>query len=279
MRSGTVWWLAVSLLGTLVVATVQAQTRRTVKPPLHGRHWMAITGKPLAATAGALIVRAGRQRGRRGLRDARRDLHDVGHARLGRRDAGPGLRPADEKVIGVNALGVAPTGATPEFFRAQRTALPARVRPARGGDPGHAGRPAHDARRVRAAAAWGRARAGDRDGRRLPDRGPAREHDRAAEDDARAVAVLARGVLPPPRRGARGAGRGRDVPPARPRAHAAQARRGRAAGPRRRARAARRRSWRRTTASTAATSPTSSCAATREQGGALHEGGPRRAGR
>jgi gamma-glutamyltranspeptidase/glutathione hydrolase len=27
----------------------------TQKPPLHGRHWMAITGKPLGATAGAMI--------------------------------------------------------------------------------------------------------------------------------------------------------------------------------------------------------------------------------
>src|SRR5256885_14082477 len=29
------------------------------KPPLHGRHWLAITGKPLAATAGAMIFAKG----------------------------------------------------------------------------------------------------------------------------------------------------------------------------------------------------------------------------
>ena len=56
MRSGAVGWLAVSLLGVLVVAAADAQGRRTVKPPLHGRHWMPITGKPLAATAGALSI-------------------------------------------------------------------------------------------------------------------------------------------------------------------------------------------------------------------------------
>ena len=28
---------------------------KTVKPPLHGQHWVAVTGKPLAATAGAMI--------------------------------------------------------------------------------------------------------------------------------------------------------------------------------------------------------------------------------
>ena len=31
----------------------------TQKPPLHGRHWMAVTGKPLAATAGAMVFNKG----------------------------------------------------------------------------------------------------------------------------------------------------------------------------------------------------------------------------
>ena len=31
----------------------------TVKPALHGRHWVAITGKPLAATAGAMMFQKG----------------------------------------------------------------------------------------------------------------------------------------------------------------------------------------------------------------------------
>ena len=32
---------------------------QTQKPVLHGRHWVAITGKPLAATAGAKIFERG----------------------------------------------------------------------------------------------------------------------------------------------------------------------------------------------------------------------------
>ena len=32
---------------------------RTEKPVLHGRHWVAITGKPLAATAGAMMFHKG----------------------------------------------------------------------------------------------------------------------------------------------------------------------------------------------------------------------------
>ena len=33
--------------------------RTTQKPPLHGTHWMAITGKPLGATAGAMMFQQG----------------------------------------------------------------------------------------------------------------------------------------------------------------------------------------------------------------------------
>jgi gamma-glutamyltranspeptidase / glutathione hydrolase len=33
--------------------------QRTAKPPLHGKQWMAITGKPLGATAGAMIFQKG----------------------------------------------------------------------------------------------------------------------------------------------------------------------------------------------------------------------------
>ena len=48
------------------------------------------------------------------------------------------FNPKTGKVIAVNALGVAPTGATPEFFHAHGHGVSAGVRPARGGDAGHA---------------------------------------------------------------------------------------------------------------------------------------------
>ena len=32
-----------------------AFSQQTQKPPLHGKNWMAVTGKPLAATAGSMI--------------------------------------------------------------------------------------------------------------------------------------------------------------------------------------------------------------------------------
>ena len=58
--------------------------QKTQKPPLHARHWLAITGKPLGATAGAMMFAEGRQRGGRRVRDARRRHHDVGRAVVGR---------------------------------------------------------------------------------------------------------------------------------------------------------------------------------------------------
>jgi gamma-glutamyltranspeptidase/glutathione hydrolase len=35
----------------IMVGTMQAAEGRTQKPALHAQHWMAVTGKPLAATA------------------------------------------------------------------------------------------------------------------------------------------------------------------------------------------------------------------------------------
>jgi gamma-glutamyltranspeptidase/glutathione hydrolase len=43
----------------LLFLASQAVAEPTQKPVLHGRHWMAITGKPLAATAGAMMFQKG----------------------------------------------------------------------------------------------------------------------------------------------------------------------------------------------------------------------------
>ena len=43
----------------LASGTMAAQAQRTVKPVLHGQHWVAITGKPLGATAGAMVFQQG----------------------------------------------------------------------------------------------------------------------------------------------------------------------------------------------------------------------------
>jgi hypothetical protein len=46
-------------LGAAVSPSVPRAIAKTQKPPLHGQHWMAITGKPLAATAGAMMFQRG----------------------------------------------------------------------------------------------------------------------------------------------------------------------------------------------------------------------------
>ena len=115
----------------------------------------------------------------------------------------------------------------------------------------------------------GGAGAGDPDGRRLPDRGAARQRARAREEAALRLALLEGGLPPPRRRGARGAG-------GRARSSSRRTSRRRCASWSRpssrrspRARAGRRPSRPPTTASTGATSPRSSCAATQEQGGLI----------
>ena len=43
----------------LLTITVTITAQRTKKPELHGKHWMAITGKSLGASAGAVIFQQG----------------------------------------------------------------------------------------------------------------------------------------------------------------------------------------------------------------------------
>jgi len=92
---------------------------RAERPVLHARHWLAITGKPIAATAGAKMF------------DKGGNAVDAACAMLGAvctmyDDLAWGgetqaliYDPRSKKVIGINALGMAPTGATPEYFRDQ----------------------------------------------------------------------------------------------------------------------------------------------------------------
>ncbi len=110
-----------SALAALVVtaaAPVAAQ-ERTAKPPLHGRHWMAITGKPLGATAGAKMFERGGNAvdAACAMIAATATLWDTLH--WGGETQALIWHPREKRVIAINALGVAPTGATVEFFRSR----------------------------------------------------------------------------------------------------------------------------------------------------------------
>ena len=113
--------------------------RVTQKPPLHGRHWMAITGKPLGATAGAMMFAQGG------------NAIDAACAMLGATSTmwdtlGWGgetqaiiWNPETRQVIGVNALGVAPTGATVDYYRSRGYNYPPEFGPLAAVTPGTPG--------------------------------------------------------------------------------------------------------------------------------------------
>ena len=133
--------IAALLLGALLVfgAPVGAQGQRTVKPVLHGKHWVAITGKPLAATAGATIFTQGGNAvdATCAMLAATSTMWDT----LGWGGETQALiyNPHTGKVKGINALGVAPTGATVEFFRDKGMQYPPEFGPLAAVTPGTPG--------------------------------------------------------------------------------------------------------------------------------------------
>ena len=99
-------------------------SQSTQKPVLHGKHWMAITGKPLGATAGARIFNEGGNAvdAACAMLAATATMWDV--LSWGGETQALIYNPNTGKVIGINALGVAPTGATPEFFNEKEMKYP-----------------------------------------------------------------------------------------------------------------------------------------------------------
>jgi gamma-glutamyltranspeptidase/glutathione hydrolase len=116
----------VPLLGlvflTLLISAPAAE--RTEKPVLHGKHWLAITGKPLGATAGAITFLKGGNAvdAACAMLGAVCTMYDV--LSWGGETQALIYNPVTKKVIGVNALGAAPTGATAEFFKGKGLRYP-----------------------------------------------------------------------------------------------------------------------------------------------------------
>ena len=129
--------LRVVVLLALVGSPAAAQ--RTVKPVLHGRHWVAITGKPLGATAGAMIFQRGGNAvdATCAMLAAVTTMWDV--LSWGGETQALIYHPGLKKVIGINALGVAPTGATPEYYRSKGMNYPPEYGPLAAVTPGTPG--------------------------------------------------------------------------------------------------------------------------------------------
>ena len=124
----------------LVVAlSVISSAQRTVKPVLHGRHWVAITGKPLGATAGAMIFNKGGNAvdAACAMIGATCTMYDT--LSWGGETQALIYNPKTGKVIGINGLGVAPTGATPEFFKSKGMKVPPEYGPLAAVTPGTPG--------------------------------------------------------------------------------------------------------------------------------------------
>lgn len=111
----------------------------THKPVLYGRHWVAITGKPLGATAGAKIF----ERGGNAIDAACAMLAVVctmyDDVSWGGETQALIYNPNTKKVVGINALGAAPTGATPEFFKERKLKYPPSEGPLAAVTPGNPG--------------------------------------------------------------------------------------------------------------------------------------------
>jgi gamma-glutamyltranspeptidase/glutathione hydrolase len=130
---------AFALLIACLVFSQTGLAQRTVKPVLHGKQWVAITGKPLAATAGAMTFARGGNAvdAASAMLAATATMWDV----LGWGGETQALvyNPYSNEIKGINALGVAPSGATAEYFRSQGMLYPPEYGPLAAVTPGTPG--------------------------------------------------------------------------------------------------------------------------------------------
>ena len=112
------------LLLIFIAAPFKFYGQRTQKPVLHGHRWMAITGKPLGATAGAMTFQKGGNAvdAACAMIAATSTMWDT--LSWGGETQALIYNPKTGKVIGINALGVAPTGATAEFYKSKKFNFP-----------------------------------------------------------------------------------------------------------------------------------------------------------
>src|SRR6187402_2849670 len=129
--------LIITAVLILTITGIFAQA--TQKPPLHGKNWMAITGKPLAATAGSIVFQKGGNAvdASCAMLAATCTMWDV--LSWGGETQALIYNPKTKKVMAINAMGVAPTGATAEFFKGKGMSYPPEFGPLAATTPGTAG--------------------------------------------------------------------------------------------------------------------------------------------
>ncbi len=114
---------AAGLVAMTLAGTAMAQ-EKTQKPPLHGSQWMAITGKPLAATAGARMFEKGGNAvdAACAMLAATSTMWDV--LSWGGETQALIYSPGTRRIVAINGLGVAPSGATVDFYRRKDVKYP-----------------------------------------------------------------------------------------------------------------------------------------------------------
>jgi len=131
--------LVAAVIGLCFLAMPLHAQRTTAKPVLHGKHWVAVTGKPLAATAGAMIFSRGGNAvdAACAMLAATSTMWDT----LGWGGETQALiyNPHTGEVKGINAMGVAPSGATAEYFRSKGMQYPPEYGPLAAVTPGTPG--------------------------------------------------------------------------------------------------------------------------------------------
>ena len=126
-------------LSLLIIILQTSFAQQTQKPPLHGKNWMAVTGKPLAAEAGAMVFQKGGNAvdAACAMIAATCTMWDV--LSWGGETQALIYNPITKKVIAINALGFAPTGATADFFKNKGMNFPPEYGPLAAVTPGTPG--------------------------------------------------------------------------------------------------------------------------------------------
>jgi gamma-glutamyltranspeptidase/glutathione hydrolase len=137
--AGRFRFIAFVLVTAILIMPNDIFTQRTAKPVLYGRHWVAVTGKPIAATAGAMIFQKGGNAvdAACAMIAATSTMWDT--LSWGGETQALIYNPHTGKVIGINALGVAPTGATATFYKSKGMYYPPEYGPLAAVTPGTPG--------------------------------------------------------------------------------------------------------------------------------------------
>jgi gamma-glutamyltranspeptidase/glutathione hydrolase len=127
------------LLSTLALAAPLSAQMRSQKPVILGSHWVAVTGKPLAATAGAMTFQKGGNAVDAAVAMIAATCTMWDTLSWGGETQALIYNPITKKVIGVNGMGFAPAAATVDLYRAKGFTYPPEFGPLAATTPGTPG--------------------------------------------------------------------------------------------------------------------------------------------